>query len=448
MINDTIVAISSGGKINQAISIIRMSGSDSIKILKKIFKGKTGENQKITYGHIINNLSENEIIDEVLVMWYIGSNNFVGEDTVEINCHGGVIVTNQILELLLANGARLALPGEFSRRSFLNGKMDLIKAEAINDLIHAQTISQTNLAIKKFNGNTSKMIQSLIDELSYLIGQIEVNIDYPEYDDIEQIFDKDLKTRLLNYSKKLDTIIKNSENSRLIFDGIKVAIIGRPNVGKSSILNCLLEEDKAIVTDIAGTTRDIVEASWQFEGMLFKLIDTAGIRQTKHKIEKIGIEKSIKQIKESDVVIYVKEINKKDSNDNKLIEEVAQKYNKPVIKVINKIDIAQNFIKNSHYCYVSAINNDIENLKIELKNHFKDIKINNDDYLSNTRQLSLIKQAQINIKEAIVNLDFGYGYDVVIVDIREAWKNLQDISGRADNEKLLDEMFKNFCLGK
>ncbi|UUM25584.1 tRNA uridine-5-carboxymethylaminomethyl(34) synthesis GTPase MnmE [Mycoplasmopsis agalactiae] len=445
MINDTITAISSGGKINQAISIIRVSGPDSINVVKKIFTGKVGTSHTITFGNIVDNLNGNEVIDEVLCMWFLGTNNFVGEDTVEINCHGGVVITNRILELLLANGARLAEPGEFSRRSFLNGKMDLIKAEAINDLIHASTVSQTKLAIKKFDGKTSMYIQELKDELAYLIGEMEVSIDYPEYDFDNPFTDK-LMSRLESIRNKISKTIELSQTSRMIFEGIKIAILGKPNVGKSSILNAILEEDKAIVTDIAGTTRDIVEAMWQYKGLLFKFIDTAGIRDTKEKIEKIGIDKSFEQIEKADVVLHIHDPSQNDNEFDSQIKNKAHSLNKIYVPVINKKDLLET--TNDKFLYVSAKLNDLDPLKEKLVSVFKNINLNNDQYVNNSRQLALIKQAHKSLEDAIKSIKLGYDPDVVIIDLRQAWSHLTDITGRADNELLLDEMFKNFCLGK
>ncbi|MCT4469476.1 tRNA uridine-5-carboxymethylaminomethyl(34) synthesis GTPase MnmE [Mycoplasma sp. HS2188] len=445
MINDTIAAISSGGKINQAISIIRVSGQDSVNIVKKIFNGKVGSNHRITYGYIVDNFNDNKVIDEVLVMWFIGKNTFTGEDTVEINCHGGVVISNRILELILQNGARLATPGEFSRRAFLNGKMDLVKAEAINDLIHAQSLIQTEIAVKKFDGKTSKMIDNLRDWLMNLIGRIEVNIDYPEYDDVEKILDKGLLSELIQIDSKMSKLVKQSENSRLLFDGIKVAIIGKPNVGKSSILNRLLDEEKAIVTDEAGTTRDLVEATWQYEGFLFKLIDTAGIRETTTKAEKIGIEKSFDQIKKADIVIHVLDTTQQnDEFDNRVIE-IATQFNKNIITLWNKNDVLP---APANSLSISAQNGSIEELQKALVEKFKNIELDNEEFVSNARQLSLIKKANISIQNAINALNNGVYSDLVIIDITEAWRNLVDITGRADNEQLLDDMFKNFCLGK
>ncbi|QBF34884.1 tRNA uridine-5-carboxymethylaminomethyl(34) synthesis GTPase MnmE [Mycoplasmopsis phocirhinis] len=445
MINDTIAAISSGGKINQAISIIRISGQDSVNIISKIFNGKIGSNHQITYGHIIDNFNNNKIIDEVLVMWFIGKNTFTGENTVEINCHGGVVISNRILELILQNGARLATPGEFSRRAFLNGKMDLIKAEAINDLIHAQSLIQTELAVQKFDGKTSQMINEMRDWLMNLIGRIEVNIDYPEYDDVEKILDHGLIEELIRIEKKMSELVEQSENSRLLFDGIKVAIIGKPNVGKSTILNCLIGEEKAIVTDEAGTTRDLVEASWQYKGFLFKLIDTAGLRETTTKAEKIGIEKSFNQIKNADIVVHVLDTTQVNNQFDDEINKNAAQFNKNIITVWNKNDIKP---APKGALSISAHHSKIEKLQDELVNKFNKIELNNADYVTNARQLSLIKKANISVKNAIQALQNGVYTDLVIIDITEAWKNLVDITGRADNEQLLDDMFKNFCLGK
>lgn len=444
MINDTIAAISSGGKINQAISIIRVSGENSIDIVKKIFTGKIGSHQQITYGNIIDNFNNNRLVDEVLVMWFIGKNTFTGENTVEINCHGGVILTNRILELLLLNGARLATPGEFSRRSFINGKMDLIKAEAINDLIHATSALQTDLVVQKFNGKTSKLIDDLRNWLMKLIGQIEVNIDYPEYDDVENILENGLLDDLKKIALKMNELVKNSEDSRIIFEGIKVAIVGKPNVGKSSLLNALLGQEKAIVTDEAGTTRDVVEATWQYNGLLYKLIDTAGIRKASAKAEVLGIEKSFKQIELSDIVIHLCDPTQKMNEYNEQVEKIAQKFNKKIIQVWNKKDIQ--IVENS--INICTKENDIDDLLNTLGKTFENIEISDKEFVNNARQLSLIKKASNSIFDAIKSIENGAYSDLVIVDIREAWKNLVDITGRADNEQLLDDMFKNFCLGK
>lgn len=300
--SDTICAISSGNNINQPISIIRISGKNAQSIVSKIFSGKVGENKTITYGFIKEN---SEIVDEVLVSWFLGEpqgditvyNNYVGEPLIEINAHGGMIVTNKILELLISNGARLAEPGEFTRRAFLNGKLDLSKADAIHNLIMSKTRLQARNEASKLKGSASKVIKDLLKELSLLIGSIEVGIDYPEYiDDYEEDLKANSKedinlTRINKLIARLEKIVKSSETALNYFEGIKLAIVGKPNVGKSSLLNAMLKEDKAIVTNVAGTTRDIVEGIYYLDNFIFKIIDTAGIRKTRQKIEKIGIEK-------------------------------------------------------------------------------------------------------------------------------------------------------------
>lgn len=460
---DTIAAISSGNKVNQPISIIRISGPETINIMKKIFKGRIGKDHEITYGHILD--KSNNIIDEVLVMWFVGKldaknnlifNNYVGDTLVEINCHGGILVTNLILELILSYGARLALPGEFTRRAFLNGKMDLVKAEAVHDLIMAKTKKQASAAIKKFDGNTSKLINDLIKKIEYLIGLCEVNIDYPEYDDLEKVDDEIMKEKLSELIKKLKEIVVLSQNSRLIFDGVKVAILGKPNVGKSSLLNALLNEEKAIVTDIAGTTRDIIEENIQLDGILFKLIDTAGLRETDEKIESIGIKKSLEQIERADLLIHVMDPKQKNDNFDLMIKEKAFELNKIYIPVANKKDISNkeetekiiSDLKIDKLTYISALNEDIEDLKNEMINSFKDIDIESDIMLTNTRQLSLVQAAFNSLTDALNSLNYDMTFDVIIVDITKAWESLKEITGVADKEDLLDAMFSNFCLGK
>ncbi|WP_027121348.1 tRNA uridine-5-carboxymethylaminomethyl(34) synthesis GTPase MnmE [Mycoplasma leonicaptivi] len=449
--NDTIAAISSGSRINQPISIIRICGFEAFNIFKKIYKGKIGSDHDITYGHIYDN---DQLIDEVLVMWFLGKqkedkiiyNNFVGEPIIEINCHGGIVVTNKILELLLSNGARMAEKGEFTRRAFLNGKMDLIKAEAIHDLIFSRTLVQANAHVSRFKGKTSNLIDNFANKINYLIGICEVNIDYPEYQDVTKMTNQLMLEELINLTNELNEIIKISENSRYIFEGVKVALLGKPNVGKSSILNALLSEEKAIVTDIAGTTRDIIEASYQIDGILFKLIDTAGLRKTNEIIESIGIEKSLKQIYESDLIIHVIDPYQTENEYDQMIEKESKKHNKFYIKVNNKMDLKKS--EESEIINISALNKEISELEKALIKDFKNIDIFDERIFSNTRQLSLIKQSLNNLKEAQISIQNGYTYDVIIVDLYSAWDSLQNIKGNANREDLLDVMFSNFCLGK
>ncbi|RIV16607.1 tRNA uridine-5-carboxymethylaminomethyl(34) synthesis GTPase MnmE [Mycoplasmopsis gallopavonis] len=448
---DNIAAISSGLHINQPISIVRVCGPDAEEIVKKIYKGKIGQDHQITYGHIYD---QENLIDEVLVMWFIGKekdgqkifNNYVGEPIVEINCHGGIVVTNQILELLLKNGARLAEKGEFTRRAFLNGKMDLVKAEAVHDLIFAQTTTQAKASVNRFKGKTSDLLDKFLYDLGVAIGLCEVSIDYPEYTDVQNVDKDTIYKIILDLSTRLKEIVKISEDSRYIFDGVRVALLGKPNVGKSSILNALLAEDKAIVTDIAGTTRDLVEASYQIDGMLFKLVDTAGLRKTNEKIEQIGIEKSLKQIQEADLVIHVIDPTQNKDEFDIEIEKRAKELGKFYIKVQNKLDLEK--IKANDLIYVSALNNDIKSLEEALVANFKNIDIMDERIFNNTRQLSLIKLALNSLENAKLTLDDLMTFDLIIVDLYDAWDALQSIKGNVNREDLLDIMFSNFCLGK
>ncbi|AHH45375.1 tRNA uridine-5-carboxymethylaminomethyl(34) synthesis GTPase MnmE [Mesomycoplasma bovoculi] len=438
MIFDTIAAIASG-YINQAISIIRISGENAIKIMEQIFDGKVGNNRQITYGWIHN---KGEKIDEVLVLWFPGNQNFVGEPTVEINAHGGVLNTNIILELILSTGlARLANPGEFSLRSFLNGKMNLVKAQAINDLIHAQSKSQHSLALKQFQGQTSKYIKNLITDLEFIIGTIEVNIDYPEYDETSKLTSQTVLDGIVKLEEKFITLIKKAENSRLIYNGIKMALVGNVNSGKSSLLNALINENKAIVSDQAGTTRDIVEGSFVLENLLFKISDTAGVRQTNESIEQIGIQKSFEQIQKSDLIIHVIDSQVGfGPSDQEIIDSLT---NQVYIQVYNKKDLLVNCEDDK--IYISAKNHDIDALLKQIKNSFEFLE--NSDVGYNTYQFSQINKAQSALLEAKVSLE-DYGPDVAIVDLRTCWTELSSIFGRADDEKLLDSIFSNFCLGK
>ena len=434
---DNIAAISTG-LVNQPISIIRISGSEAFEITRKIFTGKVGKDKTITYGYIKD---KDNKIDEVLVSWFKGKNTYTGEDIVEINAHGGVVNTNRILKLILANGARMALPGEFSRRAFLNGKMDLIKAEAIHDLIFAKTEEHASLSIKKFDGQTSTLITNLKDKILKIIAICETNIDYPEYDDVEILTSKTLIPKLENIKNDIDEILESSKTSRYIYEGVQTAIVGKPNAGKSSLLNALINEEKAIVTDTPGTTRDIVEGEIQIGQVLLKFKDTAGIHATENKIEQMGIQKSLEQINNADLVIHVIDGQKGEDKDDLIIEQ-SSKF-KSYIKVFNKSDLKTNDGIN-----ISAKNKLISQLVKAINSIYKKINISNEKILANVRQLSLIEAARISIKDAITALKSGLGPEIVIIDIQKSWDDLANILGRASQEKLLDEMFSNFCLGK
>lgn len=434
---DTIAAVSSGN-INQPISIIRVSGPDAFEIVAKVFTGKVGSDKTISYGYIKD--GDNKL-DEVLVMWFKGTNTFTGEDIVEINAHGGVVITQKILRLIFKNGARPAEPGEFSRRAFLNGKLDLIKAEAIHDLIFAKTEEQATLSVKKFDGKTSEMIDGLKTKLLGIIATIETNIDYPEYDDVEVLTKTNLLPKLKEVDKEIDDILLSSRTSRYIYEGVNVAIVGKPNAGKSSLLNALLNEDKAIVTDVPGTTRDVVEGQLQINQVLLNFKDTAGIHTTDDRVEQLGIKKSLDQINTSDLVIHLIDSSQSEDEDDKKIEAASQ--GKIYFKVFNKNDLARKDGIN-----ISAKNKDIDVLINAIKDSFKDIDLNDSKIVYNTRQLSLIEKAKEATQNSILALENGMNPDEVIIDIRQAWDELANILGKADQEDLLDMMFKTFCLGK
>ncbi len=448
--NDTIAAISTALGVG-AISIIRISGIDAIKIANSIFKGKDltkVETHTINYGHIIDN---DEVIDEVLISIMRAPKTFTCEDVVEINCHGGIATTNKILELVLLKGARLAEPGEFTKRAFLNGRIDLIEAESVMDLIDAKTEQMRKLSINHLDGKVSNIIRNFRQKLLELLASIEVNIDYPEYEDIEVVTNNNIK-REINYIKReLNKIINESENGKIIKNGLKVAIVGRPNVGKSSILNRFLDEEKAIVTDIAGTTRDIVEGQVTINGILFNFVDTAGMREAHDIVEKIGIEKSKKEFTTADLVLLVlnnnEELTKEDSN---LINNLP----KNAIIVVNKNDLETKIRVDDDNHDIVFVNtkdiNGIEPLKNKIIDMFNLEKINNSDYtyLSNARQISLAKEAYSIIKDIEMGLENEVPTDLIEIDIKRIWEKLGEILGDTYSDELIDQLFTQFCLGK
>ena len=449
--NDTICAISTALGVG-AISIIRVSGDEAIDIVNKIFdKDLTKkESHTINYGHIVY---KGEIIDEVMVSIMKSPKTFTKEDIVEINSHGGVAVTNKVLEILLLEGARLAEPGEFTKRAFLNGRIDLVEAESIMDLIESKTETSRKLAISGMEGKVSKLVKNIIDNLVKVNANIEVNIDYPEYEDIEIVTKEKIEEMSKYINKELTKLLNESENGKLIKDGINTLILGRPNVGKSSILNKLIEEEKAIVTSVAGTTRDIVEGQIRVNGILLNIIDTAGVRETEDIVEKIGVEKSLSLVNDADLIILVFNNNEKlTDEDKKLLEYTKEK--KRII-VINKIDLENNLdisnLKNERIVKVSALKDSgIENLKNEINDMFNLEEINLGDftYLSNSRQISLVKKAveiSKNLEDALNN---DVPIDLLEIDIKEICEILGEIIGESYDDKLIDTLFSNFCLGK
>ena len=448
--SDTIVAIATAPS-NSAISIIRLSGSDAIEIANNVFKGKNLNKVKshtIHYGYIHN---DNDIIDEVLVSVFKSPKTFTREDVVEINCHGGIYVTNKVLELLLVKGARLAEPGEFTKRAFLNGRIDLTQAEAVIDMIESNTASSLKMANLGILGETKKVISEFREKILECLLKIEVNIDYPEYEDEEQITEEILIPRLSNLQKDMEVVLQKSEVSRIIKYGVKTAIIGKPNVGKSSLLNALIREDKAIVSNIAGTTRDIVEGSINIGGIVLNLIDTAGVRDTDDFVEKIGVEKSKKIIDEADLIMLVFDNNTPLNSDDLQLLEITKDKNR--IIVINKKDLESkiDINVNDEVLYISSFdNNDISKLENKIKKvcNYTDVTNIDSTYIGNTRQIAKLKIAKKQLDDAIESLNFGLPIDLACVDIKNCWISLGEILGEVSSEDLINELFSRFCLGK
>ena len=449
--NDTIAAISTSLGIG-AISIVRMSGTDAIKIANKIFS-KDLENVKshtINYGFIKEN---GEVIDEVLISVMKAPHTYTTENIIEINCHGGITTTNKVLETLLKNGARLAEPGEFTKRAFLNGRIDLTKSEAVMDLLESKTETARKLAINSLQGTTAKLVDNFRNKIKQLISSIEVNIDYPEYYDIEVITLDKIKEETTKMKKELENIIKESENSKIIKNGIDTLIIGRPNVGKSSILNKFLDEDKAIVTDIAGTTRDIVEGQVMLDNIILNIIDTAGIRETEDKVEKIGVEKSLSLIEQADLIIVVLNSNEKLTKED--LELLEKTKNKNTVVVLNKNDLERKIEleKLKEYNLVSTNTNNIEgidNLKDKIKEMFNLEQISTKDYnyLTNVRQISLAKNAYQKLIDVENALKENLPVDMIEIDLRDCFDILGEITGKTYSDEIIDNLFERFCVGK
>ena len=449
--NETIVAISTTMGVG-AISIVRLSGKEAISIINQCFKGKNLKEvptHTINYGHIYDG---EELIDEVLVSMMKGPRSFTAEDIVEVNCHGGIITTNRILETILNHGARLAEPGEFTKRAFLNGRIDLVKSEAVMDLIESKSDEARKIALSQLGGKTSSLITNFRNILKQLLSSIEVNIDYPEYYDIEVMTIEKIKEQVAQMKEELKSLVEESENTATIKNGIKTVIIGKPNVGKSSILNKLLEQDKAIVTDIAGTTRDIVEGEIYLYGVLLNIIDTAGIRNTEDIVEKIGVEKSLSMIDEADLVIVVLNSNETLSDEDREILEKTKM--KTRIIVLNKNDLTRKIELPTDLTNIVETNtNDlkgIKSLKKKIKELFNLEQIVTKDYtyLTNSRQISLAKKAYNNLLEAERAIENDAPVDMIEIDLKECFDTLGEIIGATYSEEIIDNLFENFCVGK
>ena len=456
-LNDTIAAISTA--IGEAgIAIVRMSGDDSVNIIDEIFKSASGkkmaeaENRKFLYGHIVDG---DKKIDEVLVVKMKGPHSYTAEDIVEIHCHGGVVSVKRILNLILSKGARLAEKGEFTKRGFLNGRIDLTQAEAVIDMIKAKTDLSFDMGLNQLSGALSEVLNKLKDELVSMQALIVANIDFPD-EDIEDAAYNDLIERSNKILDKMDNLLDNSKNSRLLRDGINTVILGKPNVGKSSLLNGLLKYDRAIVTDIAGTTRDIIEDYINLDGVLLKITDTAGIRETEDEVEKIGVNIAREKLKEADLVIAIFDISREfDKDDEEILNLIKDKKH---ITILNKDDLEQKIsdeeIKKyfkDDYLRLSVMENEsvkkIEDLIIDL---FFDgeLQISSDSVLSNLRHINALKEAKKSLLEVNESLKQKVFLDLIEVDLENVIGHISEITGTITTEDILDRVFSDFCIGK
>ncbi|WP_019769883.1 tRNA uridine-5-carboxymethylaminomethyl(34) synthesis GTPase MnmE [Streptococcus sobrinus] len=449
---DTIAAIST--PLGEgAIGIVRLSGSQAVAIAKSVFKGKdleTVPSHTINYGHIIEN---DKIIDEVMVSVMRAPKTFTREDVVEINTHGGVAVTNEILQLLLRSGARMAEPGEFTKRAFLNGRVDLTQAEAVMDLIRAKTDKAMNIAVSQLDGSLKNLINNIRQEILNTLAQVEVNIDYPEYDDVEEMTTALMREKTQEFEDLLTRLLATAKRGKILREGLSTAIIGRPNVGKSSLLNNLLREDKAIVTDVAGTTRDVIEEYVNIKGVPLKLIDTAGIRETDDLVEKIGVERSKKALAEADLVLLVLNGSEKLTDQDRSLLDIS-KDSKRII-LINKTDLPQEIELDQlpdDVIQISVLNN--QNMDL-IEERINDLFFDNAGlvekdatYLSNSRHISLIEKALASLQEVNQGLEAGMPVDLLQVDMTRCWEILGEITGDAAPDDLITQLFSQFCLGK
>jgi tRNA modification GTPase len=445
---DTIAAVATAFG-TAGISVIRISGEEAIPLINTIFKGKDlnkATSHTIHYGFILN--QDQSILDEVMVSVMRSPKTFTAEDIVEVSTHGGILITQKVLERILSLGIRLALPGEFTQRAYLNGRIDLIEAESIMDLIHAkneEALKIANLGIQK---ETSKLISNLKSKLLTIIAQIEVNIDYPEYDDAIVMSKEIISPLNQELLKEIDHILKESKKNQMIKDGVKTVIIGKPNVGKSSLLNALLNEEKAIVTEIEGTTRDTIEAYINISGVTLKLIDTAGIRDTSDVVEKIGVDRSMKALKEAELVLLVLDQSKALTKEDLRLLEATK--DKPRIIIANKSDLPQ-ALSMEEVILISTISkhgiSDLEKAILK-KLSLEDIVTREFNYLSNARQISKVIEAKEALLQVENSINLNMPVDVFSIDLTRAWRLLGEITGEHFQEDLLNELFSKFCLGK
>ncbi|ADM40119.1 MULTISPECIES: tRNA uridine-5-carboxymethylaminomethyl(34) synthesis GTPase MnmE [Bacillus] len=458
---DTIAAISTPMG-EGAIAIVRLSGPEAIQIADKIYKGPKGktlssvESHTIHYGHIVDRPSD-RVVEEVMVSVLKAPRTFTREDVIEINCHGGIVTVNQVLQLALREGARLAEPGEFTKRAFLNGRIDLSQAEAVMDLIRAKTDRAMNVAMNQMEGRLSALVRRLRSEILETLAHVEVNIDYPEYDDVEEMTHQLLVEKATAVKKEIEALLRTSEQGKILREGLSTVIIGRPNVGKSSLLNSLVHEAKAIVTDIPGTTRDVIEEYVNVRGVPLRLVDTAGIRETEDIVERIGVERSRQVLKEADLILLVLNYSEELSEEDvKLFEAVE---GMDVIVIMNKTDLEAKIdservreLANGRPVVTTSLLKEegINDLEEAIQSLFYTGAIESGDltYVSNTRHISILQQAKRAIEDALSGIEQDVPIDMVQIDLTRCWELLGEIIGDSVHESLIDQLFSQFCLGK
>lgn len=456
---DTITSISTPMG-EGAIGIVRLSGPQAIEIGDILYKGKKKlsevETHTINYGHIIDP-ETNETVEEVMVSVLRAPKTFTREDIIEINCHGGILTINRILELTMTYGARMAEPGEYTKRAFLNGRIDLSQAEAVMDFIRSKTDRASKVAMNQIEGRLSDLIKKQRQSILEILAQVEVNIDYPEYDDVEDATTDFLLEQSKRIKEEINRLLETGAQGKIMREGLSTVIVGRPNVGKSSMLNNLIQDNKAIVTEVAGTTRDVLEEYVNVRGVPLRLVDTAGIRDTEDIVEKIGVERSRKALSEADLILFVLNNNEPLTEDDQTLFEVIK--NEDVIVIINKTDLEQRLdvselremIGDMPFIQTSMLKQEgIDELEIQIKDLFFGGEVQNQDmtYVSNSRHISLLKQARQSIQDAIDAAESGIPMDMVQIDLTRTWEILGEIIGESASDELIDQLFSQFCLGK
>ncbi|MBE7598264.1 tRNA uridine-5-carboxymethylaminomethyl(34) synthesis GTPase MnmE [Staphylococcus aureus] len=456
---DTITSISTPMG-EGAIGIVRLSGPQAVEIADKLYKGKHLLNDvpshTINYGHIIDPESK-EVVEEVMVSVLRAPKTFTREDIIEINCHGGILTINRVLELTMTYGARMAEPGEFTKRAFLNGRIDLSQAEAVMDFIRSKTDRASKVAMNQIEGRLSDLIKKQRQSILEILAQVEVNIDYPEYDDVEDATTEFLLEQSKEIKQEINRLLDTGAQGKIMREGLSTVIVGKPNVGKSSMLNNLIQDNKAIVTEVAGTTRDVLEEYVNVRGVPLRLVDTAGIRETEDIVEKIGVERSRKALSQADLILFVLNNNEALTQEDYTLYEVVK--NEDVIVIVNKMDLEQNIdinevkdmIGDTPLIQTSMLKKEgIDELEIQIRDLFFGGEVQNQDmtYVSNSRHISLLKQARQTIQDAIDAAESGVPMDMVQIDLTRTWEILGEIIGETASDELIDQLFSQFCLGK